>query len=98
LTYQGHFEFDVWSNRALCIEFGRRGNWPTELVQQYIEHIERALVPGAEDDDDAKRAAEVVLLFFAGEDNSSVVQKPAGLGLGLGGLVAPNGMLTPPLE
>ncbi|KAJ5655851.1 hypothetical protein N7507_007801 [Penicillium longicatenatum] len=98
LTYQGHFEFDVWSNRALCIEFGRRGNWPTELVQQYIEHIERALVPDAEDDDDAKRAAEVVLLFFAGEDKSSVVQKSSGLGLGLGGLVAPDGMLTPLLE
>ncbi|KAJ5564229.1 hypothetical protein N7513_000471 [Penicillium frequentans] len=98
LTYQGHFEFDVWSNRALCIEFGRRGNWPTELVQRYIEQIERTLVPGAEDDDDAKCAAEVVLLFFASEDNSDVVRKSSGLGLGLGSLVAPNGMLTPPLE
>lgn len=98
LTYQGHFEFDVWSNRALCIEFGRRGNWPTELVQQYIEYIERTLVPGADDDDDAKCAAEVVLLFFAGEDSSGAVPKSSGLGLGLGGFVAPNGMLTPPLE
>ncbi|KAJ5934786.1 hypothetical protein N7466_004333 [Penicillium verhagenii] len=102
LTYQGHFEFDVFTNRELCIEFGRRSNWPTELVQRYVEWIERALVPGAEDDDDAKAAAEAVLIFFAGEDQTQAAENSSALGLGLGlklgGLNAPHGMLTPPLE
>ncbi|KAJ5745747.1 hypothetical protein N7520_010929 [Penicillium odoratum] len=96
LSYQGHFEFDVFSNRALCIEFGRRANWPADVIQQYVEWIERALVPGARDDDDAQAAAEAVLLFFAGED-TSVARKDLVMGLGLGGF-ASNGMLTPPLE
>lgn len=97
LTYQGHFEFDVFSNRALCIDFGRRLNWPAEVVQQYVEWIERALVPGAQDDDDSKAAAEAVLIFFAGEDTPMGAQKYT-VGLGLEGLITPHGMLTPPLE
>lgn len=88
LTYQGHFEFDTFVNRELCIEFGRRANWPAEEVASYVRQIEGALVPGKEDDDDSKAAAEAVLLFFAGED-----QVP-----NHGGVVAPNGMITPPLE
>ena len=89
LSYQGHFEFDTFTNRELCGEFGRRNNWTAPVVAAYIQQIERALVPGQEEeDDDSKVAAEVVLLFFAGEDQE------------LKGSVgsASNGMLTPPLE
>jgi GMP synthase-like glutamine amidotransferase len=87
LSYQGHFEFDTFVNRELCQEFGRRANWSTADVASYVEHIERSLVPGQDDDDDSKAAAEAVLLFFAGEDQPSKLN-----------LVAPNGMITPPLD
>lgn len=90
LTYQGHFEFDNFVNRELCLEFGRRANWPAAEVASYVQQIERALVPGQKDDDDSKAAAEAVLLFFAGEDQ---VPKYA-----YGDVAAPNGMITPPLE
>lgn len=88
LTYQGHFEFDTFVNRELCVEFGRRAKWPAAKVASYVRLIERALVPGQEDDDDSKAAAEAVLLFFAGED-----QVPE-----FGNVPALNGMITPPLE
>lgn len=88
LTYQGHFEFDTFVNRELCLEFGRRANWPASEVASYVQQIERALVPGQEDNDDSKAAAEAVLLFFAGEDQIS----------NFGNVVAPNGMITPPLD
>ncbi|KAJ5908877.1 hypothetical protein N7495_001559 [Penicillium taxi] len=86
LTYQGHFEFDTFVNRELCIEFAKRGNWPALKVTSYLEQIERSFVPGSEDDDDSKAAAEAVLLFFAGEDHKKVQ------------VAIHNGMLTPPLE
>ncbi|KAJ5123600.1 hypothetical protein N7448_009697 [Penicillium atrosanguineum] len=85
LSYQGHFEFDAWTNRELCQEFGRRANWPQATVASYVESIERSLVPGQEDNDDSKAAAEAVLLFFAGED------QPKSFPIA-------NGMLTPPLD
>lgn len=88
LTYQGHFEFDTFVNRELCEEFGRRANWPSLEVAAYVQQIERSLIPGQEDDDDSKAAAEAVLLFFAGNDQVSQI----------GGIAAPNGMLTPPVE
>lgn len=85
LSYQGHFEFDVWTNRELCREFGRRANWSQATVASYVECIERSLVPGQEDNDDSKAAAEAVLLFFAGEDQPKLIP-------------IANGMLTPPLD
>lgn len=85
LSYQGHFEFDSWTNRELCQEFGRRGNWSEATVASYVEQIERSLVPGQEDNDYSKAAAEAVLLFFAGED------QPRSFPIA-------NGMLTPPLD
>lgn len=88
LTYQGHFEFDVFVNRELCVEFARRGNWSAPAVASYVAQIERARVPGQEDDDDSKAAAEALLMFFAGEDQIPKVN----------GFAAPNGMMTPPLE
>ncbi|CAL5874989.1 uncharacterized protein PFLUO_LOCUS9292 [Penicillium psychrofluorescens] len=90
LTYQGHFEFDTFVNSELCQEFGRRANWPAELVASYLERISRAFVPGKEDDDDSKAAAEAVLLFFAGEDIVSNGQ--------VGQHVETSGLITPPLE
>ncbi|KAJ5088354.1 hypothetical protein N7456_011970 [Penicillium angulare] len=110
LSYQGHFEFDSFSNRALCIEFARRASWPADVLASYIEQIERSKVPGSEDDDDSKVAAEAVLLFFAGEDGSQSSQvdqsqvpvgnkfaSAPGFDILPGGYVASNGMLTPPI-
>ncbi|KAJ6141583.1 hypothetical protein N7470_009973 [Penicillium chermesinum] len=87
LTYQGHFEFDTFVNSELSLEFGRRKNWPAEVVDSYLQQINRTLVPGHDDDDDSKAAAEAVLLFFAGEDQP---QKHA--------FIQSDGLLTPPLE
>ncbi|KAJ5286701.1 hypothetical protein N7478_002387 [Penicillium angulare] len=114
LSYQGHFEFDSFSNRELCIEFARRANWPADLLSSYVEQIERSRIPGAEDDDDDSRvAAEAVLLFFAGEDGDQAgpmdqSQVPAmnklksisapGFDVLPDGYVASNGMLTPPID
>ncbi|KAJ5627450.1 hypothetical protein N7528_004877 [Penicillium herquei] len=96
LSYQGHFEFDVFGNRALCIEFGRRQGWSAEMVSSFIEQIERGIGSGldGEDEDEAKIAAEVVLLFFAGEDGP----QKSGLGAVNGNSFAIGGMLTPPLD
>lgn len=66
LTYQGHFEFDLFVNRETCIEFGRRGGWATADVERFVAQIETAAVEGKEDEDDSKVAAEVVVLFFVG--------------------------------
>ncbi|CEL05476.1 hypothetical protein ASPCAL06594 [Aspergillus calidoustus] len=69
LTYQGHFEFDVFVNTETCLEFGRRdgwNGWNSKDVEGYLGLIKKGRVEGmAEDDDDAKVAAEIVMLFFA---------------------------------
>ncbi|KAL5048242.1 hypothetical protein BDW71DRAFT_213659 [Aspergillus fruticulosus] len=68
LTYQGHFEFDVFVNSETCVEFGRRSGWEKADVERYLGLIGRGRVEGiAEDDDDAKVAAEVVMSFFWGK-------------------------------
>ncbi|KAL4869031.1 class I glutamine amidotransferase-like protein [Aspergillus spectabilis] len=65
LTYQGHFEFDVFVNSETCLEFGRRSNWAAGDVERFLELISRGRVEGVvEDVDDARVAAEVVVLFF----------------------------------
>ncbi|KAL2855995.1 class I glutamine amidotransferase-like protein [Aspergillus pseudoustus] len=65
LTYQGHFEFDVFVNTETCLEFGRRSGWDPKDVERYLGLIKKGRVEGMpEDDDDAKVAAEVVMLFF----------------------------------
>ncbi|PKX98453.1 type 1 glutamine amidotransferase [Aspergillus novofumigatus IBT 16806] len=56
LTFQGHFEFDVFVNSETCLEFGRR--W-----ERYVRAIE-----ARDGEDDAEVAAEMVVWFFAGED------------------------------
>ncbi|KAE8163562.1 class I glutamine amidotransferase-like protein [Aspergillus tamarii] len=60
LTYQGHFEFDVFVNRETCLAFGRRLKWSEEETAHYV-----GLIEGGEDDD-SKVAAEVVATFFCG--------------------------------
>lgn len=65
LTYQGHFEFDVFVNTESCLEFARRGGWDKIAVERYLGLIARGRVEGiVEDADDSKAAAEVVVLFF----------------------------------
>lgn len=99
LSFQGHFEFDVVSNRDLCYSFGKRLQWGDERVAEYVKEIERGIGEGSEDYDEARVAAEVVMLFFAGEDGERVSVQGEALkvsqGLGVG--VPVNGMLTPPL-
>ncbi|GMG22750.1 class I glutamine amidotransferase-like protein [Aspergillus flavus] len=60
LTYQGHFEFDVFVNRETCLAFGRRLKWSEEETAHFVELIEVG------EDDDSKVAAEVVAMFFCG--------------------------------
>ncbi|KAL3460418.1 class I glutamine amidotransferase-like protein [Aspergillus heterothallicus] len=65
LTYQGHFEFDVFVNAETCLEFGRRSSWDPEDVERYFSLIKKGRVEGMpEDDDDARVAADIVMLFF----------------------------------
>ncbi|KAL5343599.1 class I glutamine amidotransferase-like protein [Aspergillus crustosus] len=67
LTYQGHFEFDVFVNSETCLEFARRSKWAPEDVEKFLELIGKGRVEGVvEDVDDARVAAEVVMLFFWG--------------------------------
>ncbi|KAL4742828.1 class I glutamine amidotransferase-like protein [Aspergillus similis] len=74
LTYQGHFEFDVFVNSETCVEFGRRSGWENADMERYLALIGRGRVEGvAEDDGDAKVAAEVVVSFFLGQaENESL--------------------------
>lgn len=59
LTFQGHFEFDVFVNAETCREFGRRNGWDRGDVERYL-----GLIEAGEDEDDARAAAEAVLLFY----------------------------------
>ncbi|KAL5358742.1 class I glutamine amidotransferase-like protein [Aspergillus floccosus] len=68
LTYQGHFEFDVFVTRETVVEFGRRSGWEEDAVRRYVVDIEKGregCEEGQEDNDDSRVAAEVVVLFFA---------------------------------
>ncbi|KAL2815763.1 class I glutamine amidotransferase-like protein [Aspergillus cavernicola] len=58
LTYQGHFEFDVFVNSETCVEFGRRKGWDVKDVESYLGLIGKGV------EDDAMVAAEIVLDFF----------------------------------
>ncbi|GIJ82617.1 hypothetical protein Asppvi_001126 [Aspergillus pseudoviridinutans] len=88
LTFQGHFEFDVFVNRETCLEFGRRWGWDGEVVEGYLRAIE------ADDGvDDAEVAAEMVVWFFAGEDMRAATE------FGQSEVkMMEGGLLTPPLE
>ncbi|GFF44778.1 putative glutamine amidotransferase-like protein C13C5.04 [Aspergillus udagawae] len=87
LTFQGHFEFDVFVNRETCLEFGRRWGWDGEVVEGYLRAIE-----AGDGEDDAEVAAEMVVCFFAGEDMRAPDsgQREAKMMEG--------GLLTPPSE
>ncbi|KAE8373328.1 class I glutamine amidotransferase-like protein [Aspergillus bertholletiae] len=63
LTYQGHFEFDVFVTREFCLEFGRRLGWSEEETARYLALIE---MDGGKDDSEI--AAEVLTMFFCGLD------------------------------
>lgn len=60
LTYQGHFEFDVFVNRETVRAFAKKGGWPAERVERYVRQVEEG---GGEDDSEV--AAELVVLFLA---------------------------------
>lgn len=91
LTFQGHFEFDVFVNRETCLEFGRRWGWDGEVVAEYSRAIE-----AGDGVDDAEVAAEMVVWFFAGED----VRAADGVVDNVDNEVKmmAGGLLTPPLE
>ncbi|KAF7125979.1 hypothetical protein CNMCM5793_002338 [Aspergillus hiratsukae] len=89
LTFQGHFEFDVFVNRETCLEFARRWRWDEEVIAGYLRAIEAG---GA--GDDAEVAAEMVVWFFAGGD---VAVRHADFGQNEVKMMD-GGLLTPPLE
>lgn len=62
LTYQGHFEFDVFVNMESVLEFGRRASWERPIVDQYLQQVN-----GWGGYDDSNLAAEVVVRFLAGD-------------------------------
>lgn len=65
LTYQGHFEFDVFVNTETCLEFARRYGWDKTDVEGYLGLIGKGRAEGTvENADDSRAAAEVVVLFF----------------------------------
>ncbi|KAH1440877.1 hypothetical protein KXV53_001392 [Aspergillus fumigatus] len=90
LTFQGHFEFDVFVNRETCLEFGRRWGWDGQMVEWYLKAIE-----AGDGQDDAEVAAEMVVWFFAGED---VRAPPDGVDDKEVNMIEGGGLLTPPLE
>lgn len=90
LTFQGHFEFDVFVNRETCLEFGRRWGWDGQMVERYLKAIE-----AGDGQDDAEVAAEMVVWFFAGED---VRAPPDGVDDKEVNMIEGGGLLTPPLE
>lgn len=61
LTYQGHFEFDIFVNTETVIEFARRGGWDAQMVADSLHKINAC---GLEDDD-SRLAAEIVVQFLA---------------------------------
>ncbi|GFF80170.1 putative glutamine amidotransferase-like protein C13C5.04 [Aspergillus lentulus] len=87
LTFQGHFEFDVFVNRETCLEFGTRWGWDAEVVEGYVRAIE-----AGNGKDDAEVAAAMVIWFFAGEDMKAACFGQNEVKMMEGGL------LTPPLE
>jgi GMP synthase-like glutamine amidotransferase len=90
LTFQGHFEFDVFVNRETCVEFARRWGWDGEMVAGYLRGVE-----AGNGVDDAEVAAEMVVWFFAGED---VAGGHADFGQEVKMMEMEGGLLTPPLE
>jgi GMP synthase-like glutamine amidotransferase len=65
LTYQGHFEFDVFVNTETVLEFGRRSSWNAQVVSQHLQQISSGSASSETDDSDL--AAEVVLRFLTGD-------------------------------
>lgn len=61
LTYQGHFEFDIFVNTETVIEFGRRAGWDAQMVAESLRKINAC---GLEDDD-SRLVAEIVVQFLA---------------------------------
>jgi GMP synthase-like glutamine amidotransferase len=87
LTFQGHFEFDVFVNWETGVVLGWWGGGDGEIVERYLRAIE-----AGDGKDDAEVAAEMVVWFFAGEDMKAAGADDNEVKMMEGGL------LTPPLE
>jgi GMP synthase-like glutamine amidotransferase len=83
LTYQGHFEFDVFVNTETVLEFGRRGGWDAGVVGQYLEQVTSITSEGG---DDSELAAELVVRFLVDDEEESMDVK------------VESGLATPPEE
>ncbi|EED23513.1 conserved hypothetical protein [Talaromyces stipitatus ATCC 10500] len=98
LTYQGHFEFDVFVNCETVIEFGRRAGWDAQMVTESLRKI------NGFEDDDSRLAAEIVVQFLAGGDDNSGqgVDVPMKISYSMKEdmvrSVVSNGLVTPPDE
>ncbi|GAM34095.1 hypothetical protein TCE0_015r01455 [Talaromyces pinophilus] len=73
LTYQGHFEFDIFVNTETVIEFGRRGGWDAQMVAESLRKINAC---GLEHDD-SRVAAEIVVQFLADDVGIDIASRDA---------------------
>jgi hypothetical protein len=106
LTYQGHFEFDIFVNTETVIEFGRRAGWDAEMVAESLRKINACAVG----DDDSELAAEIVVQFLDDDinidDNQDVREINVSMKVDYGYTakaemvrsVVANGLATPPDE
>lgn len=106
LTYQGHFEFDIFVNTETVIEFGRRAGWDAEMVAESLRKVNACAVG----DDDSELAAEIVVQFLVDDididDNRDVREMDVSMKVDYGYTakaetvrsVVANGLATPPDE
>lgn len=73
LTYQGHFEFDLFVNTETVIEFGRRGGWEAQMVAESLRKINACGLG----DDDSELAAEIVVQFLADDVDIDIASREA---------------------
>jgi GMP synthase-like glutamine amidotransferase len=70
LTYQGHFEFDVWSNRECLLEVARLEKWSQTQTESYLTQLGPEMDP-----DDSSVAAEVWVRFLTDSSSASAATK-----------------------
>ncbi|KUL88893.1 hypothetical protein ZTR_03514 [Talaromyces verruculosus] len=73
LTYQGHFEFDIFVNTETVIEFGRRGGWDAQMVAESLRKVNACGLG----DGDSRVAAEIVVQFLADDIDIDIASRDA---------------------
>lgn len=73
LTYQGHFEFDIFVNTETVIEFGRRGGWDAQMVAESLREVNACGLG----DGDSRVAADIVVQFLADDVDFDIATRDA---------------------